>query len=164
MQDDIIIKANNTDSLLRIIKDNLFKITGNLKLQQQNKLYIDNILFNKSLFGDEEFRDTEYIFYKYLQYIPQKIRVVISQSLQKNINAVQEMILVLIIGFVLLIATFILYLYCIFTNDLINLLSISRYILKIVTTISLFFSIQFSISFELVIIWITSSFELKFKY
>jgi len=132
--DKVIIKANNTVSLSRMINDNLNKLIIYKDLQSQSSYYVNNTLFTDTLFGTEEFKETEYIFYKFIQYYHNKIRIIINTSFDEFLLNNQTLVVIYMMGFLIMIMFLTIYISFRYTKNLINLLSVSRFIYMIVPT------------------------------
>ena len=135
MNDQYVIAANNTESLLHMIDDTVFKLEKEILLRQLNVTDKSRVPFqNRLMFESNLFRQLEYIFYKYLVSVPDNFARIISVSLTNYIENNRSLIIILISLYVFSFLMFSLYVVLVYLKKLINYLSISRCILRIIPT------------------------------
>ena len=123
--DSLIISANNTDNLLKLIDD----LVDNIE-----KEYEMNKGYKKDLFSTTYFRQIEYIFYKYIFSVGDNFAEIVNEDLDEYLSE-GNIILILIPILVGVVTCF----YClifgiILIKRLVHHLSVSRCIMKIIPT------------------------------
>jgi len=124
-KDNLIISANNTDNLLKLIDDLVDSIIKESQMNQDDK---------KNLFNTTYFRQIEYMFYNYIFSVGDNF----AEAVTNNLNTyLYERNLVIILSSIIIgVITFI---YCaiygvILIKRLVHHLSVSRCIMKIIPT------------------------------
>ena len=125
MNDTLIVSANNTDNLLKLIDDLVDSIKKEYEMNKDDK---------RNLFNTSYFRQIEYMFYNYIFDVGDNFAEVATDDL--NIYLDRGNIIVILIAVVVGIATSV---YClifgvILIRRLIHHLSVSRCIMKIIPT------------------------------
>ena len=123
--DTLIISANNTDNLLKLIDDLVDSIHKEYEMNKGNK---------KDLFNTTYFRQIEYIFYKYIFSVGDNFAEVVNEDLAEYLSE-GNIILIIISVLVGVVTCF----YClifgiILIKRLVHHLSVSRCIMKIIPT------------------------------
>lgn len=126
-KDNIIVASNQTNSLIKIIKDSIFNLEKNINLQPTD-------YSNAVQFTNENFRVIEYIYYNYLNKIYPNFEYYIESAINGFSSNIEIFILIFMILFCLLIFIFAIYIYFFYINTLINLLAISRCVLRVIPT------------------------------
>jgi len=126
-KNDIVIKsANNTLSLISLIKDSIYNLNKNITLQtSDNKL---------NEFSSDNFRMIEYIYFNYLNKVYPNMEYYIELALENFSFKIQIFIVTFMILFTFLIFFFALYIYLVYVKSLIHMLSISRCVLRVIPT------------------------------
>ena len=135
MKDNFIQSANNTESLLKNVFDNIFGINKQIQIQEKKKL--NNSLFDESLYkpyGSRNFMELEYAYYNFIIKLPSVLNSIFNLSLSNYLAEQRKLIFTMIIIFSIILLFFSLYIIFIFTQTLIHLLSISRCLIKVVPT------------------------------
>ena len=125
LSDTLIISANNTDNLLKLIEDLVDNIKKEYDMNQGLKL---------NLFNTSYFRQIEYMFYNYIITVGDNFADVVNNDLNKYLE--QKKIFIMSIAIFLGVVTLI---YCFVTiiiliKKLVHQLSVSRCIMKIIPT------------------------------
>ena len=125
MNDSLVISANNTDNLLKLIDDWIDNIHKEEDLDNDDK---------KNLFNTEYFYDIESMFYKYIFNVSAHFQAVAKQDLYDYLQF--KTVELYVIGILMGIFTifFCLFFGICFIKKLIHHLSVSRIILKIIPT------------------------------
>ena len=130
MSNDVMLSANNTDSLLKKIEEIVANIYKDKEMKNGNETFVLMELFNTS-----HFEDLENTFYGYILPVCERFEKTVKDSLEEYINRKLGIIWVLcaLLGVSMLMLCG--YLGILFIRKLIHLLSVSRCILKIIPTI-----------------------------
>ena len=120
---DIIKSANNTENLLNMVTDYIYYLNKEIIIKNKQNPY-DSIYYEK----------IETIFYKFIITMPFNFSKVCVVSLKSFMNNVYYMILILNIVFACCILIFSLYSIFYYIKKLIEYISISRCVLKIIPT------------------------------
>jgi PAS domain-containing protein len=138
LKDDLIKSSNNTDNLLKLIDETVATIIKDKEIKTgKSYMLYDNttVAFsNPLLFESKSFMELEYIFYNYITPISDAFSSVISVSFEDYLDSVKVKIIILICVFVLSILVFSFYIAFIYTRKLVQLLSVSRVIFRIIPT------------------------------
>ena len=135
MKDSIIISANNTENLIKLIEDFVHNIKKEYEMDISTRSPYASPPYNKRvLYNSTYFRDMEYIFYHFIYKVGDNFEYVLTKDLDRYLksNLVYVATIVVIMGTLTVI-------YClifgiIFIKKLIHYLSISRCIMKIIPT------------------------------
>ena len=125
MNDNLIISANNTDNLLKLIDDLVDSIKKEYEMNQDDK---------KNLFNTSYFKQIEYMFYNYVFNVGDIFADVVTKDLNSYLSERQ-----LIVIFIAVIIGIAIIIYClafgiILIRRLVHHLSVSRCIMKIIPT------------------------------
>lgn len=138
VNDNVIKSSNNTDSLLKLVDETVTTILKDRDMKMgKSYMTYDNrtVTFSTQyLFESKSFYDLEYIFYNYITPISDSFSTVVSTSYEEYLNSVKTNIVILICVFVLSILIFSFYIAFIYTRKLVQLLSVSRVIFRIIPT------------------------------
>jgi PAS domain S-box-containing protein len=135
MKDNFIQSANNTESLLKNVFDNIFAINKQIQIQLQKQM--NNSLFDESLYKPYEsrnFMELEYAYNNFILKLPSVLDSIFNLSLSNYLAEQRQLIFSMIVIFSIILLIFSLYIIFIFTGTLIHLLSISRCLVKVVPT------------------------------
>ena len=125
MNDNLIISANNTDNLLKLIDDLVDSIKKEYEMNQDDK---------KNLFNTTYFKQIEYMYYNYIFNVGDNFADVVTKDLNSYLSERQ-----LIVIFIAVIIGVVIIIYClvfgiILIGRLVHHLSVSRCIMKIIPT------------------------------
>ena len=131
MNDTLIMSANNTDNLLKLVDDwvdNIHK-EDDMNIDSYGENYNRRTLFNTSYF-----KNIEHMFYKYIFNVSDRFQSVVKKDLEDYLK--KKTVELYIVGILMGVLTslFCLFLGIIFIKKLIHHLSVSRIILKIIPT------------------------------
>ena len=125
----LIISANNTDNLIKLIEDlveNIYK---------EDQMNINNTDYNKQqLYNTNYFQQMEEIFYKYIIPVGDIFSKIVSDDFNLFLKREKTVITVLVICLAIIMFLYCLYLGIFFIRKLIHYLSVSRCIMKIIPT------------------------------
>ena len=127
VKDKEVISSNNTVSLVNLIKDSIFNLDKEIFLK-------NNMVMQMEGFNDDNFKRIEYVFYKYINKVYPNLEYYIRLSLYNFSNTIEIRIVILMILFSVLIFIFSIYIYFFYIKTLINMLSISRCVLRVIPT------------------------------
>ncbi|MCQ2816891.1 MAG: PAS domain S-box protein, partial [archaeon] len=133
----IVLSANNTDSLLKIVDytvDNIYKdriMKTNMTITYNG---IPSDFRPKMLYDTPQFLTLENIFYYFITPVSDNFAKVFQSSLDDYLSQKKTIMLLLIILFGVIMIAISLYIAIFFVDRLIHLLSVSRCILKIIPT------------------------------
>ena len=129
LKENLIISANNTDNLIKLVENIVDNIYKEDIMNKNNASYIRYSLFNTLYFNQ-----MEEIFYKYIIPVGDNFAKLVNNDLDNYLSERKIMVLILVcvLGAIMII-------YClifgiIFINQLIHYLSVSRCIMKIIPT------------------------------
>jgi hypothetical protein len=137
LNDSIIINANNTNNLMKLIEI----YVGNIKKEYEIYSNINPNFRKIELFNSTNFKNIEYIFIAYIIYVADIFKETIANSLNEFLS-LEEMvisILIIVLGIVILLCCIIFGI--ILIKKLVNYLCISNCIIKIIP-ISVIFGTQ----------------------
>lgn len=130
MNDVLIKSANNTEGLNQLVENKVNLIRNDIKLNQMK-----NPNFSPyEMFYSDNFYIFEKAFYKYLIKINDNFETVIKEGLEKHLNQMGDLLVIVMVIFGCSIALIGVYIGFFLINKLIHLLSVSRCILKIIPT------------------------------
>jgi len=125
--DKIIVSANQTVSLMALIKDAIFNLDKNIILLKNTNDRLEE-------FSNQNFKDIEYIYYNYLSKVYPNLEYYVELSLYNFSYKIEIFIVTFMILFSLLILIFAIYIYFVYIKTLIHMLSISRCVLRVIPT------------------------------
>ena len=130
LNENLIISANNTDNLIKLVED----IVDNIYKEYGMKIKNDTRYLQYSLFNTSYFNQMEEIFYKYIIPVGDNFANLVNEDLDNYLSERKILVLILtcVLGTIMII-------YClifgiIFINQLIHYLSVSRCVMKIIPT------------------------------
>ena len=138
INDSVIISANNTDNIMKLIEniiDNIYKKDemdqGRIKTLANgtNITYFRQLLFNETIF-----QNIENIFYKYVFSVDEILEDVIEKSLNDYLKIRKNLLVILIFCLACIIIIYIIFFLIVSVPKLVYLLSVSRCVLKIIPT------------------------------
>ena len=129
MNSTLIHSANNTDNLIKIIENNVQKIYKQYKNSENKEPNNHTELFNTTFFTQ-----VEEIFYNYIIPVGDFFSSIVVNDLDKYLGEKKYIVVILIIILAVLMVVYCLIFGIIFLNQLVNYLSISRCIMKIIPT------------------------------
>ena len=128
-EDNLIISANNTDNLLKLIDDLVDSIHKEYEMNQ------DDLNYNKkNLFNTTYFRQIEYMFYNYVFNVGDNFADVVIDDLNNYLSQGNSLVVVIAVVIGLIICLYCLIFGVIIIKRLIHHLSVSRCIMKIIPT------------------------------
>jgi hypothetical protein len=137
MADTMIKSANNTDSLLKLMDETVSIIQKDREMKTGNNIISNgtSVKFSdKYLYETNFFNELEGVFYKYVTPISDKFAVVVENSLNDYLETKKITIIIMVVIFAIVIMLFAVYVIFLFIQRLIHLLSVSRFILRIIPT------------------------------
>jgi hypothetical protein len=142
INNDIIKSANNTETLLKIIKEFVDYLENEIIINKNNNNYIlsnGSIVSFRNIYVYETnyFQKLETIYYKFIAPVTDKLSKLYIKSLSGFLKYNRNLVVLLIIFFCIIIISLFLYISFFFIKKLIRLLSISRFILKIIPTFAI---------------------------
>ena len=142
INNDIIKSANNTETLLKIIKEFVDYLENEIIINKNNNNYIlsnGSIVSFRNIYVYETnyFQKLETIYYKFIAPVTDKLSKLYIKSLSGFLKYNRNLVVLLIIFFCIIIISLCLYISFFFIKKLIRLLSISRFILKIIPTFAI---------------------------
>ena len=130
LKDPIVIKSNNTDNLVELISIYVY----NLQKEYEMEISMGYNFSKINLFNSSYFKSVESIYYRYLYSVGDNFANVVSNNLESYLKhkKIVVSIVITICGIVSIIYSFIYHILLI--KKLINYLSISRCVMKIIPT------------------------------
>ena len=135
MNDTLIISANSTDSLIRLITDIVNNLKTEYGIREEKKA--DNKTIEEiklSLFETEYFQLMEKAFFKYILPVGNNFAEIVTIDLNNYLNGNKTLIILLILLLFILMIIYCLFLGITLIKQLIHYLSVSRCIMKIIPT------------------------------
>ena len=154
INNDIIKSANSTETLIKLIQDLVDYMENEITINENNENYILNngniVNFsNVYVYETDYFKNLETIYYKFIAPVCDKLSKMYLDSLNGFLKYNRNLVVLLIVFFCMIVNIFCLYISLFFIKKLLQLLSISRFILKIIPT--------FAINIEELEIWIDNT-------
>ena len=135
MDDNLIISANSTDSLIRLISDIFENLKREYDIREENKGENQTVEDIKlSLFETDYFQLMEKAFYKYILPVGNNFAEIVTDDLNNYLNGNKTLIILLILLLFVLMTIYCLFLGITLIQQLIHYLSVSRCIMKIIPT------------------------------
>ena len=131
LNEPLIISANNTDNLIKLIEDlveNILK-EHEMEIEENNTSYYKEQLYNTSYF-----KQMEEIFYLYIIQVGDIFADTVNKDLNSFLKMEKTLITILVICLGVIMFIYCLYLGIFFVRTLIHYLSVSRCIMKIIPT------------------------------
>jgi hypothetical protein len=126
LDDNLIVSANNTDNLLKLVDD----LVDNIKKEYEMNTNIDK----KTLYSTTYFKQIEYMFYNYLFNVGDNFADVVNRDLNKYLYERQLIVIIIAILIGVVIVIYCLVFGIILIKRLVHHLSVSRCIMKIIPT------------------------------
>ena len=135
MNDTLIISANSTDSIIRLITDIVENIKTEYDIREEKKAKNQTKKEVKlSLFETDYFQLMEKAFYKYILPVGNNFAEIVTIDLNNYLNRNRTLIILLILLLFILMIIYCLFLGITLIKQLIHYLSVSRCIMKIIPT------------------------------
>ena len=125
----LIKSANNTDNLIKLINDYLENIYKEHEMETKVPHY-----YKQKLFGTTYFQTMEEIFYLYVLPVGTVFAKIVKDDFKSYLKFEKSIILTLIICLEVIMFFYCLYLVFLFVKKLVNYISVSRCIMKIIPT------------------------------
>jgi hypothetical protein len=128
-EETLIKSANNTDNLIKLINDYL----ENIHKEHDMETKVPNY-YKQKLFGTTYFQTMEEIFYLYVLPVGTVFAKIVKDDFKSYLKFEKSIILTLIICLEVIMFFYCLYLVFLFVKKLVNYISVSRCIMKIIPT------------------------------
>ena len=125
----LIASANNTDNLIKLINDYMENIYKKYDMESKLPFY-----YKQMLFGETYFQTMEDIFYNYILPVGSVFAGTVEEDFKSYLKNQKSIILAFIICLEIIIIFYCFYLIVFFVKKLVNYLSVSRCIMKIIPT------------------------------
>ena len=125
----LIISANNTDNLIKLIEDLVENIDKEYKMNKDEENYYSEKLYNTSYF-----QQMEEIFYKYIIPVGDIFAEIVNNDFNKFLKKEKTIITILVVCLGVIMFIYCLYIGIFFVGKLIHYLSVSRCVMKIIPT------------------------------
>ena len=129
LKETLIISANNTDNLIKLIEDleeNIYK--------EYNMSKNDENYFKEKLYNTTFFQQMEEIFYKYIIPVGNIFAEIVNEDFNIFLKKEKTIITILVVCLGVIMFIYCLYLGIFFVRKLIHYLSVSRCVMKIIPT------------------------------
>ena len=129
INETLIISANNTDNLIKLIEDlveNIYK--------EYNMSMNDTNYYKEKLYNTTYFQEMEEIFYKYIIPVGNIFADIVNNDFNKFLIREKTIITILVVCLGVIMFIYCLYLGIFFVRKLIHYLSVSRCVMKIIPT------------------------------
>ena len=127
--DTLIISANNTDNLIKLIDDLVENIRKEYEMDKNEEGYFKQKLYNTSYF-----QQMEEIFYKFIIPVGDIFAKLVQNDLSIFLKTQKTLITILVICLGIIMFIYCLYLGIFFVRKLVHYLSVSRCVMKIIPT------------------------------
>ena len=125
----LIISANNTDNLMKLIDDLVDNIYKEYRMEQNSTDFFKQKLFNSSYF-----QQMEEIFYKYIIPVGDIFAKLVKKDFNEFLKNKKTLITILVVCLGVIMFIYCFYLGIFFVRKLVHYLSVSRCIMKIIPT------------------------------
>ena len=129
INDTLIISANNTDNLIKLIDDLVENIYKEYNMDKNSSDYFKQKLFNTSYF-----QQMEEIFYKYIINVGDNFAKLLKEDFNEFLKNRKTLITSLVVCLGVIMFIYCLYLGIFFVRKLVHYLSVSRCVMKIIPT------------------------------
>jgi len=129
INDTLIISANNTDNLIKLIDDLVENIYKEYNMDKNSSDYFKQKLFNTSYF-----QQMEEIFYKYIINVGDIFAKLLKEDFNEFLKNRKTLITILVVCLGIIMFIYCLYLGIFFVRKLVHYLSVSRCVMKIIPT------------------------------
>ena len=138
INDSIIISANNTDNIIKLLEYMVDNIYRKDKMNKDTvKIYgngINSTYFRELLFNDSSFQTVENIFYKYIFSVDTIFEQIITNSLNEYLKFKKNLLVILVFSLTLIMVLYNIGFLSFSVPKLVYLLNVSRCVLKIIPT------------------------------
>ena len=152
LSDDIILNANNTDNLIKLIDEFVHNIKKEHEMIMKMPNYDPNKYNKKQLYNSTDFKNIEYIYFNYIYGVSDIFENVTKNDFYSYLEAINHYISISIISIGIVSIIYCIIYWKILSKKLIHYLSISRCVMKIIPT-------SVIISTQELEDWIESKFE-----
>ena len=125
----LIISANNTDNLIKLIEDFVENIYKENEMNEKKNNY-----FKEKLYNTTYFQQMEEIFYKYIIPVGDIFAEIVNKDINFFLKKEKTIIIILVVCLGVIMFIYCLYLGIFFVRKLIHYLSVSRCVMKIIPT------------------------------
>ena len=125
----LIISANNTDNLIKLIEDFVENIYKENEMNEKKNNY-----FKEKLYNTTYFQQMEEIFYKYIIPVGDIFAEIVNKDINFFLKKEKTIIIILVVCLGVIMFIYCLYLGIFFVRILIHYLSVSRCVMKIIPT------------------------------
>ena len=125
----LIKSANNTDNLIKLINDYVENINKEYLIEKNSPGF-----FKQKLFETTAFQTMEEIFYLYILPVGSVFSGIVTDDLNSYLKFVKSIVIALIVCLEIIMIIYCIYLMIFFVKKLVNYLSVSRCIMKIIPT------------------------------
>ena len=152
LSDDIILNANNTDNLIKLIDEFVHNIKKEHEMIMKMPNYDPNKYDKKQLYNSTDFKNIEHIYFNYIYGVSDIFENVTKNDFYSYLEAINHYISISIISIGIVSIIYCIIYWKILSKKLIHYLSISRCVMKIIPT-------SVIISTQELEDWIESKFE-----
>ena len=131
LEEPLIVSANNTDNLIKLIEDIVDNIYKEDLMNNPNNTRETNLF---DLFNTSYFNQMEEIFYKYIIPVGDNFANLVNNDLDNYLSEKKVLVILLVFVLGIIMIIYALIFGIIFINQLIHYLSVSRCIMKIIPT------------------------------
>ena len=136
INDSIIIGANNTENIMKLIENTIDNIYKKDEMNKGKNITLEdgkNITYYRQLiFNDSNFQMIENIFYKYIFSIDDIFEEIVKTNLDEYLKFKKYLLIILVFCFALIMILYNISFLIIFVPKLVYLLNVSRCVLKII--------------------------------
>ena len=129
LNETLIISANNTDNLIKLIED----LVENIRKEYNMSLNDENF-FKEKLYNTYFFQEMEEIFYRYIIPVGNIFAEIVNKDFNIFLKKEKTVIMILVVCLGIIMFIYCLYLGIFFVRKLIHYLSVSRCVMKIIPT------------------------------
>jgi hypothetical protein len=136
INDSIIIGANNTENIMKLIENTIDNIYKKDEMNKGKNITLEDgkiiTYYRQLIFNDSNFQMIENIFYKYIFSIDDIFEEIIKTNLDEYLKFKKYLLIILVFCFALIMILYNISFLMIFVPKLVYLLNVSRCVLKII--------------------------------
>ena len=134
LNDIFILSSNNTDNLIKLIDEFIHNIKKQDEIEMKIPGYNSNNYNKKKLFNSTDFRNVEYIYFNYIYSVSDIFEDIANNNFNDSLDSIKY-----VVSFTIISMGIVSFLYCmifwnVLSKKLIQYLSISRCVMKIIPT------------------------------
>ena len=134
LNDNFILSSNNTDNLIKLIDEFVHNIKKEYEIEKKIPIYNASNYNKKKLFNSTDFRNVEYIYFNYIYSVSDIFEDIANNNFKYFLDSINYAISFTIIYIGIVSILYCLIFWNVLSKKLIQYLSISRCVMKIIPT------------------------------